>query len=67
MRKHPARVAAFREASLRGWTYAMNHLDELANLILTKYTTRHERAHLLFEAKQMQPLMQIDLVEPGHM
>jgi signal transduction histidine kinase len=49
--KHPERAAAFRAASLRGWQYAMSHPDEMVNLILTKYTTRHSRAHLEFEAQ----------------
>ena len=65
--KHPERAAAFRAASLRGWQYAMSHPDEMVNLILTKYTTRHSRAHLEFEAERMQGLMRMDLVEIGHM
>ncbi|MGE5469129.1 MAG: diguanylate cyclase [Ignavibacteria bacterium] len=66
-RNQPARVAAFREASLRGWRYAMQHTEEIADLILAKYSRRHSRAHLLFEAREMARLMQTDLVEIGHM
>lgn len=64
---HPARVKAFREASLKGWQYAMTHPEEIADLILARYSDRHSRAHLLFEAREMSRLMQPDLVEIGHM
>jgi hypothetical protein len=30
----PARVKAFRAASLRGWQYAMEHPEEIVDLIL---------------------------------
>ncbi len=67
VRARPNRVAAFREASLRGWRYAMQHPEEIADLILAKYGQRHSRAHLLFEAREMTRLMQVDLVDIGHM
>ena len=67
VRAHPERVAAFREASLRGWRFAMQNPGEIADLILTRYGNRHSRAHLLFEAAEMGRLMQVDLVEIGHM
>ncbi len=65
--ERPELVAAFREASLRGWRYAMQHPDEIADLILARYSSRKSRAHLLFEAAEMDRLMQPDLVEIGHM
>ena len=65
--KEPARVAAFVNASLRGWQYAMAHPDEVADLILARYSKRKPREHLLFEAAEMRRLMQPDLVEIGHM
>lgn len=64
---HPDRVKAFREASLRGWKYAMAHPEELVDLILAKYSQRKSRDHLLFEAKQMELLIQPELVEMGYM
>ncbi|MDO8933656.1 MAG: diguanylate cyclase [Rhodocyclaceae bacterium] len=63
----PGRVAAFRDASLRGWRYAMDHPAEIADLILAKYSQRHTRPHLLFEAEEMARLMRIDLIDIGHM
>jgi diguanylate cyclase (GGDEF)-like protein/PAS domain S-box-containing protein len=64
---NPARVKAFRAASMKGWAYAMSHQEEMADLILAKYTRRHDRQHLLFEARQMIPLVQPVLVEIGYM
>lgn len=63
---HPERVRAFREASMKGWAYAMSHPEEIADLIIAKYSRRHGRDHLLFEARQMMPLVQPVLVELGY-
>lgn len=65
VRAHPARVRAFREASLKGWSYAMEHPEEIIDLILTKYSQEFSRAHLQNEARQMIPLIQPVLVEMG--
>jgi diguanylate cyclase (GGDEF)-like protein/PAS domain S-box-containing protein len=67
LRRHPERVKAFRAASLRGWQYAMAHREEMAQLIHVKYSQRHDRAHLLYEAQQMELLLQPVLVELGYM
>ncbi len=64
---HPARVKAFRQASLRGWQYAMANPNEIVELILAKYSKRNSREHLLYEARQMQALVQPVLVEMGYM
>ena len=65
--QHPERVKAFRAASMKGWAYAMANQEEIADLILSKYTRRHDRQHLLYEARQMVPLVQPVLVEIGYM
>ena len=63
---HPERVRRFREASLRGWRYAMQNKEEIVQLIYNKYSKRHTLDHLRFEARQMDLLMP-DIVEIGHM
>ncbi len=63
----PEMVKAFREASLKGWEYAMQHPEELVQLIYSRYSQRHSIEHLRFEADQMVPLLQTALVEIGHM
>lgn len=67
IRQHPERVRAFRQASLKGWAYAMSHPDEMAELIHTKYSSPHNLAHLKWEAAQMAELMFANIVEVGHM
>jgi signal transduction histidine kinase len=67
IRHHPDRVRAFREASLRGWEYAMAHQAEIVDLILSKYSRRKSREHLLFEAQKTADLVHPELIELGHM
>ncbi len=67
LQANPERVRAFRDASLRGWKYAMEHPEETVDLILAKHSSRHSRDYHLFEAKQMIPLLRPDLVEAGYM
>lgn len=68
LREHPERVRAFREASLKGWQYAMDHPEEIVDLILRDYNTQNKtRDQLLFEARQTADLMHPELIEVGHM
>jgi signal transduction histidine kinase len=64
---HPARARAFREASLKGWKYAMQHQDELIGLIIARYGERRGRDYLHFEALKMVQLLQPGMVEMGYM
>jgi PAS domain S-box-containing protein len=65
--KHSKRVRRFREASLRGWEYAMDHPQEIAQLIHDKYAPQKSVAWLQAEAEAMQPLFLHQFVEIGHM
>lgn len=67
IRLKPETVRAFREASLKGWKYAINHPGEIAQLIRTSYTQQYSVEHLRFEAHQMESLLQTPLMEIGHM
>jgi diguanylate cyclase (GGDEF)-like protein len=67
LENHPQRVKAFRQASIKGWQYALNHPQEIADLIINNYSQRNSREHLLYEAQQMLPLIQPVLVEMGYM
>jgi diguanylate cyclase (GGDEF)-like protein/PAS domain S-box-containing protein len=67
IKNHPERVLAFREASLKGWQYAMAHPEEMIDLIYEKYSQRHSKAHLRFEYQQMKNLIRPDLIEIGYM
>ena len=67
IRHNPKQVQAFRDASLRGWVYAMQHPEEIVDLILKKYSKRLSREHLLYEVQQMEPLLQANLIAMGYM
>lgn len=57
-RYHPERVAKMREASIRGWEYALSHQDEMVEIILKRYNTQNKsREALFFEAKQTKQIM----------
>jgi len=56
--KHPERVQQFKQASIKGWQYALAHKNEIIDLILKKYNTQHKsREALRFEANQIEQLM----------
>ena len=78
LEQHAGRVRAMRDASLRGWEYAMDHTDEIIELILTKYKPDKTRGHLWYEAQSMRQLLYYEaramrkllhpeLIELGHM
>ena len=67
VRRFPERVRAFREASLKGWDYALTHQTEIVDLILRDYGRKKSREHLLFEATRTAELMHPGLIEIGHM
>jgi len=65
--QHPQRVAAFRSASLRGWQYALEHPDEVVDLILEHYNTQGKsRAQLRYEAQALRRLINPEVIELGH-
>ncbi|MFB9245246.1 ABC transporter substrate-binding protein [Massilia antarctica] len=66
LREHPARAAAMRAATLRGWSYALAHQADLVDLIRARYPHRLSREHLLYEARGIVPLMEADMLEPGY-
>ncbi|MCG8671870.1 MAG: EAL domain-containing protein [Pseudomonadales bacterium] len=60
-------VTRFREATLRGWLYAMGHPNEMIDIILNRYQSQRTRAELKYEAEVSRKLIMPKLVEMGHM
>ena len=55
--KHPQRVYNFNSASLKGWEYAFNHIDETVELILKKYNPQNKtKEALIYEANELKKL-----------
>ena len=64
--KNPERVKVFLNASLEGWNYALNNSDEIVDIILNKYSKRHSKQHLLYEAEQTKRLIMPEVIEIGY-
>ena len=57
VKNNPKRVELFKKASLKGWEYAFNNIDETVELILKKYNSQHKTKNgLIFEAYQLKKL-----------
>jgi diguanylate cyclase (GGDEF)-like protein len=55
--KYPNRVKEFTKASLKGWEYAFDNIEETAQLIFEKYNTQNKTLeHLIFEGKVLREL-----------
>lgn len=64
--QRPLDVEAFVKASLAGWEYALNHLDETIEVIQTHYAPSLSESFLRYEAESMLQLIRPDLVEIGY-
>ena len=67
LKYHPDRVKAFRQASLEGWYYAMDHPQEIIDLLINSYQVDKSRKHLEFEAEAVRSLIVPDVIDLGHM
>ena len=54
---HPKRVEAFRDASIRGWEYALAHKKEIIDIIHKKYAPKISKASLAYEANAIEKLI----------
>lgn len=69
IKTNPERVEAFRRASIKGWTYAMNHVDEMIEIILSMKGTKEHgitRELLREEAARIRKLILPEMIEIGH-
>ena len=57
MQKHPNRVEAFRDASIKGWEYALSHKKEMIEIIHKKYAPQISKDALRFEANAIERLI----------
>ena len=66
-RERPELVERFLRATRQGWIYAMDHPQEITDVILSRYKSTKSREDLLAEAESMRELVQPGLIEIGHM
>ena len=57
VKKHPQRVCAFKEASIKGWEYALSHKKEMARIIHEKYAPQLDIDTLEYEAEAINKLI----------
>lgn len=68
VKNDPQLVRAFRDATLKGWVYAVEHPEDVVDLILDQYNTQNKtRDHLLFEAREAIKLILPGVVPIGYM
>lgn len=65
IRNHPLRVEKIIRATLKGWVYALQHKDELIDLIVDKYHNGQGRAILEYEAKVVKNLIMPQVIPLG--
>ena len=57
LHENPALVESFRNATIKGWLYAFDHIEETAELILSDYNSQNRsREALIFEGEQLAEL-----------
>ncbi|WP_171966475.1 ABC transporter substrate-binding protein [Mariprofundus micogutta] len=66
--EQPEKVKAFTQASMRGWQYALDHIDETIDVIKEKYNDQDlSRKQLVFEAQKTKEMIESDVVQIGYM
>ncbi|WP_165602681.1 ABC transporter substrate-binding protein [Candidatus Terasakiella magnetica] len=67
LKTHPGRVKRFKAASLMGWAYAFDHIDETVNLIKRSYNGQKKSVKsLTFEGQELKKLAYQDGLPLGH-
>lgn len=57
LKTHPERVKAFYKASIKGWKWAFEHIDETAQIIYNKYNSQNKSLEsLVFEGNVLKKL-----------
>ena len=65
MINHPNRVKRFKDATLKGWRYALENKEEIIKLIHKKYNKTKSVKHLRYEANVIDKLISDDTVPLG--
>jgi signal transduction histidine kinase/ABC-type nitrate/sulfonate/bicarbonate transport system substrate-binding protein/CheY-like chemotaxis protein len=64
--EHPERVARFKEASLKGWAYALAHKEETIQIIRDHYKPTLSFDQLMYEAHATERLIAAKFVPLGY-
>ena len=64
-KNHPNRVQKFKQATIKGWKYALNHKEELIQIIKNKYAKDKSIEHLRYEADTIEEMINAKSVPIG--
>ncbi|WP_019528355.1 GGDEF domain-containing protein [Dasania marina] len=65
--QHPYKVSRFVDATLQGWQYALDHPEEIIQLLKQQYQSAKSLNHLRYEANAVRELIIPELISIGHM
>ncbi len=65
LQRFPGRAERIRRASIRGWAYALDHPDEIIDLILNTYAPDASCERLAYEARMTADMIQPRLIPIG--
>lgn len=63
--QHPERVEKMSRATVKGWQYALDHTEEIIQLIRSKYAKSHSEAYLQYEARTTRQMIIPELIDLG--
>ena len=67
VQKNPSRISDFKKASLKGWQYTFDNIDETVKIIHEKYNQQNKTIEALtYEAKELKKLAFVDGVKLGN-
>ena len=66
-KNNPIRVEKFKEATLKGWKYALENKEEIIQLINEKYSKEKSIEHLRYEANAIDSLINKDVTPLGYL
>ena len=66
-KNNPIRVEKFKEATLKGWKYALENKEEITQLINEKYSKEKSIEHLRYEANAIDSLINKDVIPLGYL
>ena len=66
-KNNPDRVEKFKEATLKGWKYALENKEEIIQLINEKYSKEKSIEHLRYEANAIDSLINKDVTPLGYL
>ena len=65
VKNHPQRVERFKQATLKGWQYALDHKLEIAQYIQKELGSTKTLEHLLYEADTIEEIMAVKSIPIG--